>query len=94
MPAWFLGIGAWLSRLVSTRIGYWIGAAFAFLGIQYVASEFVTEPLMAQIQSAFTGAPADLAAWLSFLNVDRYITIIMSAYATAAAAGALRLRKK
>lgn len=86
-------IGAFLSRVVASRIGYWILAALTFFGLQFVATEFVADPLLAQIQAAFAGAPAEILEWLAFLNVDKYITMILSAYAAAAAVGSLRLRK-
>lgn len=86
-------IGAFLSRVVATRIGYWVLAAITFLGIQFVATEFVADPLLSQIQAGFAGAPADILEWLAFLNVDKYITMILSAYAAAAAVGTLRMRK-
>lgn len=86
-------IGAFLSRVVASRIGYWVLAAMAFFGIQFMATEFVADPLLAEIKAGFAGAPADILEWLAFLNVDTYVTMILSAYAAAAAVGALRLRK-
>ena len=87
-------IGAFLSRVAASRIGFWFLAAIQFFGIQWAASEFVVDPLKAQILAAFNGAPADILRWLAFLNVDRYITGILSAYAAAAGAGWLRMRRR
>lgn len=94
MPLWLVGIGAFLSRVVASRIGHWVAIALAFLGIQWAATQFVVDPLLNQIQQAFAGAPAEIVQWLAFLNVDTYITMILSAHAAAASVGALRMRKR
>ncbi|WP_182267820.1 DUF2523 family protein [Stenotrophomonas maltophilia] len=85
---------AGLSRLFSTRVGQWILSALAFLGLNFVAQEFAVTPLLDQIKGSINGAPGDILAWVGFLNVDKYVTLILSAYATAAAAGALKMRMK
>ncbi|MCU1145202.1 DUF2523 domain-containing protein [Stenotrophomonas maltophilia] len=85
---------AGLSRLFGTRVGQWILSALAFLGLNFVAQEFAVTPLLDQIKGSINGAPGDILAWLGFLNVDKYVTLVLSAYATAAAAGALKMRMK
>jgi len=85
---------AGLSRLFGTRVGQWILSALAFLGLNFVAQEFAVTPLLDQIKSSISGAPGDILAWIGFLNVDKYVTLLLSAYATAAAAGALKMRLK
>ena len=66
----------------------------AFLGLNFVAQEFAVTPLLDQIKASISGAPGDILAWIGFLNVDKYVTLLLSAYATAAAAGALKMRLK
>lgn len=83
---------AGLSRLVGTRLGQWVLSALAFLGINFMTQKFAVDPLLAQIKSSVAGAPGEIVAWLGFLNVDKYVTLVLSAYATAAAAGALKMR--
>lgn len=83
---------AGLSRLFGTRIGQWILSALAFLGINFMTQKFAVDPLLGQIKSAVSGAPGEIVAWLGYLNVDKYVTLVLSAYATAAAAGALKMR--
>ncbi|WP_164240842.1 DUF2523 family protein [Stenotrophomonas maltophilia] len=83
---------AGLSRLVGTRLGQWVLSALAFLGINFMTQKFAVDPLLGQIKSSFAGAPGEIVAWLGFLNVDKYVTLVLSAYATAAAAGALKMR--
>ncbi len=85
---------AGLSRLFGTRIGHWFLSALAFLGLQYVVQEFAVAPLLDQIKSAMGSAPGEIVAWLGFLNVDKYVTLVLSAYATAASMGALKMRMK
>lgn len=85
---------AGISRLFATRIGFWILSALAFLGIQFAATEFVVEPLLDYIKGALGGAPATILEFLAWLRVDDYVTVVLSAYTTAAATGALKMRKK
>jgi len=85
---------AGLSRLVSTRLGQWCLSALAFFGIQWAAQEFAVDPILDLIKSSFSGAPGTILQWLGFLNVDRYVTLVASAYGAAAATGALKMRMK
>lgn len=98
--AFLAGIWEFLSALASSRLGWWLLAAIQFFGIQWATTEFVADPLMAQIQASFTAMGgvavygAKILRWLAFMNVDRYITGVMSAYASAAGASWLRMRRK
>lgn len=85
---------AGLSRLFGTRVGQWILSALAFLGLNFVTQEFAVTPLLDHIKSSLNGAPGDILAWVAYLNVDRYITLMLSAYATGVSAGALKMRLK
>lgn len=73
------------SRLMASRLGSWIVQACAFLGIQFVANKFTSTVISSELASHFSGIGGDILAWLSFLNVDSAITVILSAYATVAA---------
>ncbi|WP_225562399.1 DUF2523 family protein [Pseudoxanthomonas sp. PXM04] len=83
-----------LSRLVGTRVGQWVLAGLAFLGLNLVTQEFVVGPMLNYVQTSLAGAPGDLVALMGYLRIDQYVTIVMSAYATAASGKALKLRKK
>lgn len=83
-----------LSRLFGTKAGEWILSALAFLGLYWASSEFLVGPFLDQIKSSFSGAPAVLLQTVAYLRIDQYITIVLSAYATAAASGALKMRKR
>ncbi|APO90443.1 DUF2523 family protein [Xanthomonas euvesicatoria] len=85
---------AGLSRLIGSRVGQWFLAALAALGLSYVATEFAVDPMLDWVKGAIATGPAQWVSWAGFLNIDRYFTITLSAYAVAASAGALRLRKK
>lgn len=87
-------LAAAFARLIATRVGQWVVAALVFLGLQFAANEFVTDPLLDYIKGLINGAPADLIDWLGFLNIDRYITMVLSAYVAAASLSAVKLRKK
>lgn len=76
--------GAFLSRLFFSRVGQWVLTALLFLGIQFGSQKFVVEPLRAAIQSSFSGLDSQSLAWMAYLNVDRAITIVLSAFASAA----------
>jgi len=93
MPALVAWIVAGLSWLFEKRIGQWIVSALVFLGLELGTQKAVTGPLLSYMQSATGSLPAEAAAWLAFFNVDRYITIIMSAYATAGV-GRVLLRRR
>ncbi|WP_258080342.1 DUF2523 domain-containing protein [Xanthomonas arboricola] len=82
------------SRLFGSRAGQWFLSALAALGLSYVATEFAVDPMLDWVKGAMSTAPAQWIAWAGFLNIDRYFTITLSAYAVAAGAGALKLRKK
>lgn len=87
---------AWLARVFSTRLGSWIAGAFVFLGLSLGTQEFAIAPLRAYIETAWAGVGADIAAWLGAFNIDRAITILLSAIAARAtiAGGALYLKRR
>jgi hypothetical protein len=86
-------LAAMLGNLVATSLGFWIFSAATSLGVGLVAYNFAFQPAMDRIQSAVGGMPADAVAWFAYLNCDKFLTIVFSAYVVAGAASALRLRK-
>src|SRR4051812_33175259 len=93
MPALAAWIGAAISFIFNSQIGRWIVSALLFLGLELGTQKAVTGPMLAYMQSATSGLPASAVGWLAFFNVDRYITIIMSAYATAGVGRVLLKRR-
>lgn len=94
MPAIWLALTTVLGNLVRSRIGFWIGAALTAWGVQAVSQNFVVEPALASIQQQIGGLGSVVVAWFAYLQVDKVITITLSAYAAAAAFSSLRLIKK
>ena len=77
---------AWaaLSRLFASRAGGWLANALLFIGIGFATKEAVVDPIMGYLQDGFGGLPAVAAAWAGFFNIDKYCSIVASAYLTAA----------
>lgn len=76
MP-WLIGA---LSGLVFSRLGAWVAGAFAALGIGLAVQGVVFDQLIDYAQSAFSGLPSTLAAWVGFLNIDKYVSLVISGY--------------
>lgn len=93
MPAILLWLGAALSSLFASRIGQWVASAMVFLGLSFAVSKFAVGPILGQIQAVASGLAGDALGWLAFFNVDKYVTIILSAYAVGAGKSVL-LRKR
>lgn len=76
--------GALLSRVVFTRVGQWAIALLASLGLALGTQTVVMDPLLDKVGQGFAGIPPEVAQWLGFLNVDVYVSIVLSAYVGAA----------
>jgi len=97
MPAFLApliaAVMAAFSRLVSTRVGIWVATALGALGLSLATHEIAMGPIMNMVRSSASGIPADLAQWLGVLQVDRYITIVLSAFTAGAVKRAFLARK-
>ena len=83
---------AWLSRLMMLKLGVWIVGAMVYLGIYFGTQSFLVEPLMDQILSVAEGTfTGDVAKWVAFLNVDKFFTMVTSAYTAAGAISATKM---
>jgi hypothetical protein len=87
LGAIWAALTAALGWLVRSQIGRWIAIALAAIGIQFAVTEGVMYPLIDYIASNASGGVGAATQWFGFFNVDRYITLILSAYASAAAVG-------
>ena len=87
MPVIWAALTSAFGWLVRSQIGRWIVIALGAIGIQFVATEALLDPLIAHISSNVGGGVGAATAWLGFFNVDRYVTLILSAYAAAASLG-------
>lgn len=93
MPAIIAWVLAGLSRLFASRAGQWVTSILVFLGLEMAVREVAVEPIIAQIQTVASGLAGDAVAWLAFFNLDRYITIVISAYAVASGKSVMLRRK-
>jgi hypothetical protein len=84
---------AGLSRLVGSRIGQWVVQLFLFFGVQIVSQHVLIAPVKGALSAAFGGIPSDVIAWIAYLRVDVFLTIIASAYAANAGARFFMQRK-
>ena len=83
---------AWLSRFMMLKLGVWILGAMAYLGLYFGVDSFVIGPLVDQVrQIAEGGITGSLAEWVAFLNFDRAISMVLSAYTTAGAISATKV---
>ena len=69
-----------LSALVFSRIGAWAAALLAALGLGLAVEGALLGPALDYVESSMTGLPSNVAAWLGVLNIDKYFTIVGSAY--------------
>ena len=70
--------------LVRTQIGRWILSALAAIGMGFATQSFVIGPVLDYINSTMSGVPSDLAEWMGYLNIDIYLSTVLSAYSVAA----------
>lgn len=88
MPAFLAtliaAVMAAFSRLMASRLGIWIATALGALGLSLATHEIAMGPIMNMVRSSASGIPADLAQWLGVLQIDRYMTIVLSAYTAGA----------
>lgn len=83
---------AWLSRLLMIKAGVWIVGALVYLGLYFGVQHFAIEPLVNQIRALAQGTmTGDLAQWCAFLNIDRAVSMILSAYTAAGAIAATKM---
>ncbi|MBL8642971.1 MAG: DUF2523 domain-containing protein [Rhodospirillaceae bacterium] len=93
MPALLAVLAAAFSRLIGSRAGHWIVSAALWLGISFASYQVVLDPAMALIQQYMSETGAEALAALAFLNVDKAVTMLFSAYA-ARLASRLVLRRR
>lgn len=87
------GLMAALSRLFASRLGAWVGTAMVALGIAWVTNEVVVEPAKTQALNALSGMHAVALQWVLVANWDKYITIVLSAYAAGGIKRAILARR-
>lgn len=80
-----------LASMMQSQIGRWVATAMLAVGIGVATNTVITGPgmdaLMDTIQAQTDGGSALRAAalnWFAFFNMDKAITMVMSAYASRA----------
>ena len=87
------GLVAAFGRLFASKLGVWIASAMAVLGLQFIATEALVEPILNQLQSMAGGIGGMAGQWFGVVNIDKYITIVLSAHAVGAAKRAILARR-
>ena len=77
-----------LSRLFASKLGRWVAGALAFFGLTIATQQLVTVPSLAYFQSLMSDTGSDVTAWMGFLQFDKAITMLLSAYAARATVSA------
>lgn len=72
-----------LSALIFSKAGAWITSTLLAIGLGFAVQGTLVEPALAHVQTAIGGLPGNIAAWLGVLNIDKYFTIVGSAYVAA-----------
>lgn len=93
MPALVAWIAAAIASVFSSQIGRWCVSLLVFLGLELGTQQVVVGPLITYMQGATSGLSGDAVQWLAFFNLDKYITCILSASATAGV-GRVILRRR
>lgn len=70
-----------LSRLFASRIAQWIASALIFFGLTYGSQKVAVQPILAQIQAVAGGLTSSAIGWAAFFNIDKAISIVLSAHA-------------
>lgn len=89
-------LAAWIARIFASRIGQWIVSALVFLGLSIGTEQAVIGPFRDSIAATWAGMGGNVAAGLAYINVDKFITIILSAMTARAtlSAGRAFLRRR
>ncbi|ARO68571.1 DUF2523 domain-containing protein [Xylella fastidiosa subsp. pauca] len=87
MPVFIAQLLTGLFSLLKTKLGYFIMAAFVWLGINWGSYHFVITPIVKQIYiymdnvGVAEGSLGEMAmSGLAILNFDRAVSMIISAY--------------
>lgn len=95
MPALIFAIGSWIvaifSRVIASRIGSWIISALLFLGLSFGTQTLAVAPLTSLIRTYWASIGSDIVQWLTYCNIDRAITITLSAIAARAVIGGAKV---
>lgn len=72
--------GAMFSRLMLTQGGKWVAGILLTLGINIAGGAVVNSIFVSKVGEAMGGIPAEFKDWMGVLQVDVYVSILISAY--------------
>lgn len=75
-------------KMLSTKLGRFVAGALAFLGLSFGTTRAVRYAVDQWITEGLGKVPGEMVGWLSWLNLDAAVSVILSGYAAAAAAKA------
>ena len=85
MGALFARFGVYLVGIFSAYFPRMVAKVLVFFGVKYAVRTFAMQQFIAYIQGALAGAPRVAVDALASVRFDQAVTIILSAYITAAA---------
>lgn len=97
MPLWFAALlpllwSALRIFVVANIVGFFLRLMVG-VGLYFYVFEPAGSNIMALIQGKVGGLPASAVAWFGFLNIDRYLSLVLSAGTVAFASNfILRMR--
>lgn len=74
-------LGAMFSRVVAAKGGKWILAALLALGIELSITGAAMLPFLDNAKDALGGIPGGILEWMGVLQVDVYLSLVLSAHA-------------
>lgn len=83
LAALVAGITGAFGRLIATRVGMWGVSILGFLGLSLAVQTVVMDQAVDLVNAHMAGVSGDLARWLGVLKIDRYVSVVISAYTVA-----------
>jgi len=87
LPLLPLALGTIFSRLLTmyifSKIGAFIMRVVGFVGVQLATYNLILAPLIAQAEASLSGIGGNALLWIGFFQIDKCLTIILSAYTIA-----------
>ena len=88
-------LGPFLKRVFAWLLANLIGRALLAVGLSVVTYKFAVQPFFDQLHSMVTSNAGELALeWFGFLDVDKAITVIASAYVIRTSVSVAKVVKK
>lgn len=83
----------WLLHGIGAALVTWVGRVLLSFGVAVTTYSVAVPEMLGYIQGQFAGVPADIVSMLAYMNVDKFMTLILSALAVRWAS-AVHLKKR